>query len=94
MDEILQAKYRATFLNNPLGMDVLADILSLCHFGCTLNPDNPVQVSEYNLGVVILLRCGILAGDTFMDVVRALSSVAPNKVEPKGEITEQKVFDL
>ena len=94
MEEILQAKYRATFLNNPLGIDVLADILNLCHFGCTLNPDNPVQVSEYNLGIVILHRCGIFGDDTLMDVINALSSVAPKSKEKENETGNISVFDV
>jgi len=75
--EKIQAKYRELFLNNTLGQDVLADILQLCKFGCTLDPDNKVQVAEYNLGVIILHRCGIFAEDTLENVIRALANVVP-----------------
>jgi len=80
MDEIT-AKYRELFLKSTLGRDVLGDILRQCHFGCTLDPDNLVQVSEYNVGVFILVRCGIFARDTLEDVVRALGNVAPMSKE-------------
>ena len=75
--ETITAKYRATLITSALGKDVLADILKLCHFGCTLDPDNKVQVSEYNVGVAILHRCGIFAEDTLEDVIRALAGVVP-----------------
>lgn len=73
----LQAKYRAVFITSALGKDVLSDILKLCHFGCTLDPDNLVQVSEHNVGVAILNRLGIFSEDTLEDVVRALANVVP-----------------
>lgn len=76
VDEI-RAKYRQVFLHSQLGKDVLADILKLCKFGCSLDPENLVQVSEYNVGVAILHRLGILAEDTLEDVVRALASIVP-----------------
>lgn len=56
-------------------MQVLADILKICHFGCTLDMDNPHQVAEYNVGVAIMAKLGILAEDTLFDVVNALSGV-------------------
>ena len=78
-DEELQGKYRAVFLNSQLGRDVLEDILRVCHFGRSLDPDNTVQVSEYNVGLMILFKCGVFdwGRGTFPDVVRALSSVQP-----------------
>ena len=84
MDSKIQAKYRAVFITSSLGKDVLADILQLCHFGSTLDPDNQVQVSEYNVGVAILNRCGIFAEDTLEDVIRALASVVP--LDKKEEV--------
>lgn len=73
----IRAKYRETFVNSALGKDVLADILTRCHFGRTLDPDNKVQVSEYNVGVFILARIGVFTEDTLEDVVRALAGVVP-----------------
>ena len=76
--EKLRAKYRSLFLHSTLGQDVLADILvKLCHFGCTLDPDNKVQVSEYNVGVAILQRCGTFSEGTLENVIRALANVVP-----------------
>ena len=80
MNELI-AKYRAVFLESQLGRDVLADILSTCHFGCTLDPDNTVQVSEYNVGIAILHKCGIFGKGTMDDVLRALSGVSPHTEE-------------
>jgi len=71
------AKYRAAF-GGPIGQEVLADILTMTHFGETLNPDNPVQVAEYNVGVSILAKMGVFSFDTKGDVIKALQSVAPN----------------
>jgi hypothetical protein len=56
----LNAKYRLTFLNGEIGMDVLSDILQTCHFGQTLDPDNKAMIAEYNMGVTLLARCGVL----------------------------------
>jgi hypothetical protein len=40
------------------GRLVLGDILTLCHFGETLDPNDPVQAAEYNVGVTILRTAG------------------------------------
>ena len=78
MPEKLRAKYRAVFLQGTHGQDVLADILvELCKFGCTLDPDNLVQVSQYNVGVAILQRLGTFSEDTLEDVIRALANIVP-----------------
>jgi hypothetical protein len=42
------------------GRRVLGDILTSCHFGETLDPDNRVQVSEFNVGLTILYKTGFL----------------------------------
>ena len=81
--ETIQAKYRQVFLKTALGRDVLSDILVLCHFGGSLDPDNKVQVSEYNVGIAILHRCGVFAEDTFEQVIRALANVVP-KLKSEG----------
>ncbi len=82
MPEKLRSKYRAVFLQNVYGTDVLADILvELCKFGCTLDPDNKVQVSQYNVGVAILQRLGTFSEETLDDVIRALANVVPLSTE-------------
>ncbi len=76
--EQLRAKYRTIFLRNVWGQDVLADILNdMCHFGNTLDPDNKVQVAEYNVGVSILQRLGTFSEETREDVIRVLAGVVP-----------------
>ena len=79
--ETIRAKYREVFLMNTLGQDVLNDILSMCHFGCTLDPENIVQVSEHNVGIAILHKCGVFAEDTQEQVTRALANVVPTTQE-------------
>jgi len=79
--EELMDKYRAVFLQTPMGLEVLGDILLMCHFGCTLNPANVVQVSEYNVGATILSNCGIFGHGTLDEVIKSLASVAPEKKE-------------
>ena len=81
----LMAKYRLVF-GNPIGQEVLSDILTMTHFGQTLNPDNPANVAEHNVGVAILANMGVFSRDTKMDVIRALSAVVPNN--DKGEDRE------
>lgn len=79
--ETIQSKYRIVFLQGTLGQDVLQDILSMCHFGGTLDADNKQQIGEYNIGIAILHRCGIFEIDTFEQVIRALANVVPSKPE-------------
>ncbi|MDD2657202.1 MAG: hypothetical protein PHD04_00890 [Candidatus Pacebacteria bacterium] len=74
----LTAKYRITF-GNPIGMEVLADFLDTTHFGVTLNPDNPVQIAEYNVGVATMAKLGIFSSGTKEAVIRALMAIVPSE---------------
>ena len=65
--EKLSQKYVLTFTSG-VGLDVLQDILEMCHFGITLNKENQGQVAQYNIGVAILAMCGIY-GDELMNRV-------------------------
>jgi hypothetical protein len=56
--EMMQ-RYRNVFGTDD-GRLVLGDILTLCHIGETLDPKDPVQVSEYNVGLTILRMAGAL----------------------------------
>jgi len=71
-------KYRAVFMS-PLGLEVLGDILTTCHFGCTLDPDNPANVAEYNVGVTILNRCGVFHQGTLPQVLNAFTAITPQE---------------
>lgn len=73
----LTAKYRAVF-GNVMGQEVLADILSMTHFGNTLNPDNPAQIAEHNVGIAILAKMGVFSKETKRDVVKALAAIIPH----------------
>jgi len=83
--EELMDKYRAVFLQSPMGLEVLGDILHFCHFGCTLNPANIIQVSEHNVGMTIMAKCGIFSPGTLDDVIKSLASVMPEKKEDRHE---------
>ena len=74
------SKYRSIF-TSPLGREVLADLLRECHFGSTLDPDNKVQTAEYNVGVMVLAKCGVFGPETKMDVINALLNVIPKSKE-------------
>lgn len=76
IEDDIGSKYRHVF-SSSLGREVLADLLGECHFGETLDPDNKVRVAEYNIGVVILAKCGIFGDGTRMDVMNALLNVIP-----------------
>jgi hypothetical protein len=52
-------KYRFLFKTS-VGQAVLADILRTTHFGVTLDPDNPAMIAEYNAGLIIMAKAGIL----------------------------------
>jgi hypothetical protein len=57
-EEMMQ-RYRNVF-GTPEGRLVLGDILTLCHFGETLDPKDPVQAAEYNVGLTIVRMAGVL----------------------------------
>lgn len=82
----LSAKYRLVFGNN-IGMEVLADILTMTHFGASLKTD--IQMYEHNLGVLILAKMGVFSADNRMDVVKSLMSVAGMGIIPKPNNKEE-----
>lgn len=76
-------KYRAVFINE-MGLEVLADILRECHFGETLDPDNKVQVAEYNVGIMIMAKCGVFSPANLHNAIRALCSIPIKMEETSG----------
>lgn len=78
-------KYRLVFMQSPIGLQVLGDILTLCDFGCTLDPTNQGQIGKYNVGTVILNRCGVFADGTLSQVLNALTAVSPVIEMPEQE---------
>jgi len=74
----LTAKYRMVF-GNAMGQEVLADIMSMTHFGCTLNAENPQQIGEYNVGIAIMAKMGIFSFDTKGEVIKMLQTVTPKE---------------
>jgi len=83
LNQELMEKYRKVF-GSPMGQDVLADILTMTHFGETLDANNLHRVAEHNLGILILVKMGVFSNDTKMDVIRALQSITPSKAEKQG----------
>ena len=75
-----QEEWRLELLT-PIGRKILMDLLTICHFGCTLNPDNPAMIAEYNVGVTVLANLGIFGADTREEVINALCTVVPKKEE-------------
>ena len=76
-DEIkIKEKYQY-ILCRGIGLDVLADILVMCHFGSSLDLEDKHQVAEHNVGVAILAKCGIFGNPkvSMESIVRALSSL-------------------
>lgn len=83
LNKELMDKYRAVFCS-PFGTEVLADILTMTHFGETLDANNLHRVAEHNLGILILAKMGVFSHETKMDVIRALQSITPSKTEKQG----------
>ena len=75
-DKEFRAKYRTVF-GNSIGQDVLADILLMTHFGCFLTTET--ERLEYNIGMALLSRMGILSPENRENVIRALMSVTPKE---------------
>jgi len=55
----MQQRYSNVF-GTAEGKIVLGDILTLGHFGETLNPLDPVQVAEHNAAIIIARMAGAL----------------------------------
>lgn len=55
----VQQHYKNVF-SGPEGRVVLGDILTLLHFGETLNPNDPAMVAEYNVGLTIARMSGAM----------------------------------
>jgi len=53
----MQQRYKNVF-GTAEGRIVLGDILTLGHFGETLNPVDPVAVAEYNAAMIIARMAG------------------------------------
>jgi hypothetical protein len=55
----MQQRYRNVFSSEE-GRIVLGDVLTLLHFGETLNPNDTVMVAEYNVGLTIARMAGAM----------------------------------
>jgi hypothetical protein len=57
--EEMQQCYRNVF-GTAEGLRVIGDILTLGHFGETIDPNDPVKVAEYNFAIVIARSACVL----------------------------------
>ncbi len=74
-DEQLKQKYRHIFINSEMGREVLRDILlTFCHYGQFLE-FNQKAIADHNVGVSILIRCGVLDGDNIEKSLNGLFNV-------------------
>jgi len=55
----MQQYYRNVFGTGE-GQRVMGDILTVGHFGETIDPNDPVKVAEYNFAIVIARMAGVL----------------------------------
>jgi hypothetical protein len=55
----MQQHYRNVF-GTPEGKIILGDLLTITHFGETLDPEDKAMVAEYNVGVTIARMAGAL----------------------------------
>ncbi|MCK5504221.1 MAG: hypothetical protein KAJ10_03620 [Thermodesulfovibrionia bacterium] len=78
-------KYRNVLMGSEMGLEVLGDILQSCHLGLPLDSDNPQSVGEYNVGVVILNKCGIFGTNTLPQVLKAFTAVTPEQEKGEGQ---------
>lgn len=78
-DKELKQKYRHVLINSEMGRTVLGDILlTFCHYGQFLEY-NQAQIAEHNVGVSILIRCGILDADNINKSLNGLFNL-PNEI--------------
>jgi hypothetical protein len=76
--ERIRGAYRFAFAQTEIGVEVLCDILTnLCHFGQVL--ETPDDVAQYNVGIGILSRLGVVSKGNEREIVVNLLNVIPKK---------------
>jgi hypothetical protein len=77
--EEMQAKYRLLFFSTDIGVEVLADILQMCHFTIETVAQDPVQNAVKNVGEAILRNCGIYKDghENMVEFLRAVQAIKP-----------------
>ena len=91
-DKKLTQKYRHILINSEMGREVFRDILlTFCHYGQFLEY-NQAQIAEHNVGVSILIRCGILDGENIEKSLNGLFNATINEIiyQPPGLIIKKK----
>ena len=80
--DILKTKYQFVFTSTDAGVDVLCDILvGFCNFGQYV--ETPKEVAEYNVGISILSRLGIVSNGKENIVIRTLVGMMPQPIKSK-----------
>jgi len=78
--ERIRGLYRHAFASTAIGVEVICDILTnLCHFGQVLA--TPDDVAQYNVGIGILSRLGVVSKGNEREIVVNLLNVIPKKEE-------------
>lgn len=79
LEEIRQApiedKYRFVF-GSEVGLEVLADIMAMCHVGQHLDPDNKNEVIAHNLGLSIMAKAS--REDNYKNVIKSMLGLRRN----------------
>ena len=79
---IEKGKYQKLFASSQLGMYVLGSIVkNYCHFGDELDPNAPIQVAEYNVGIRLLTMVGAFDDKRWTDVFGTLIKPLPLPLE-------------
>jgi len=82
--EDLHTKYQLILASTDAGIDVLCDILvNFCNFGQYLQTQK--EVDEYNVGISILSRLGIVSPGNEKRLVRLLVGMMPQPIRSKEE---------
>lgn len=77
----LYLKYRALFIESPMGQVILADILRDLGIGVDIDPNSPAANALRNYALTVLLpKCGVITGDT-QGLVEALAHYIPENKE-------------
>lgn len=63
-----------------MGLEVLGDILTECHFLSThLTYKNPEQIGENRVGTLILAKMGTLNQNSMREVLKAFTGIIPDE---------------
>lgn len=81
-ERYLSEKYRHVFIGQPLGREVLGNVLATLHFGDQLYGDDEFSIEQkaesYNCAIGILAKCGLFQKEIIECVVNNIPGVTPH----------------